>query len=99
MNLVVSLEDIKQINKATFDAFLSSGQYAVSKSKAYTMFGKENIELLITNKLLSDTSDLPGKCKFLISDIITAFHIFKNEEPKRKNRNGIIKIPTIKSSR
>ena len=85
MNLVITPNDIQKINKATFDAFLESGKYAYSKAEAYKVFGKVQIDLLITNKLLEDTSDLPGKCRYLLSDIIAAFHIWNN------NMNGSIK--------
>ncbi|MFT3994384.1 MAG: hypothetical protein QM660_08755 [Dysgonomonas sp.] len=76
MNLVITPNDLQKINKATFDAFLESGKYAYSKAEAYKVFGKNQIELLITNKLLKNTSELPGKCRFLLSDIIVAFHIW-----------------------
>ncbi len=68
MNLVITPEDLQKINKATFNAFIESGKYAYTKNDAYTVFGKSQIELLITNKLLKDTSDLPGKCRYLLSE-------------------------------
>lgn len=58
--LVITTDDLRELNKAIFDAFIQSGQYALSKSQAYKQFGKVNIEILITNKLLRNTSDLPG---------------------------------------
>ena len=47
MNLAITLNDLQKINKATFDAFLESGKYAYSKSEAYKVFGKSQVELLI----------------------------------------------------
>lgn len=87
MNLVITPFDLQKINKATFVAFLESGKYAYSKNEAYNVFGKVQIELLITNKLLEDTSDLPGKCRFLLSDIIAAFHIW-NKMDNGTKRGG-----------
>lgn len=75
--LVITTDDLREINKATFDAFIQSSQYALSKSQAYKQFGKVNIDILITNKLLKNTSELPGKNRYLLCDIITAFAIWK----------------------
>lgn len=72
ISLVMTSDDLKDMNKATFDAFIQSGNYALSKTEAYKQFGKVHIDTLITNKLLKDSSELPGKCKFLLSDIIAA---------------------------
>ena len=86
MNLVITPIDLQKITKATFKAFLESGKYAYSKTEAYRVFGKVQIDLLITNKLLSDTSDLPCKCRFLLSDIITAFEIWNKMDNQPKNK-------------
>ena len=85
MNLVITPNDLQEISKSTFHAFLENGKYAYSKNEAYNVFGKVQIELLITNKLLKDTSDLPGKCRFLLSDIIAAFHVWNkmDNQPKK----------------
>lgn len=71
-SLVITSEDLKNLNKATFDAFIQSGKYAVTLSEAYKQFGKAHIDLLITNKLLKNVGELPGKHKYLISDILAA---------------------------
>ena len=86
MNLVITLEDLLKINKATFHAFIESGKYAYTLTDAYNVFGKVQIDLLITNKLLKDTSDLPGKCRYLLSDIIAAFHIWNNMSGTKRNK-------------
>jgi hypothetical protein len=76
-SLVITSNDLKEMNRATFDAFIQSGNYALSKTEAYRQFGKVHIEMLITNKLLKDKSELPGKCKFLLSDIIAATKVWE----------------------
>lgn len=88
MNLVITTTDLQKINKATFDAFLESGKYAYSKTDACSVFGKAQIELLITNKLLEDTSELPGKRRFLLSDIIVAFHVWNKMSNQPQNRRN-----------
>lgn len=76
-SLVITSDDLKDMNKATFEAFIQSGNYALSKTEAYKQFGKILIDTLITNKLLKDTSELPGKCKFILSDIIAATKVWE----------------------
>lgn len=71
-SLVITSDDLKDMNKATFDAFIQSGKYAVTLTEAYKQFGKAHIDILITNKLLKNSGELPGKHKYLISDIIAA---------------------------
>lgn len=88
MNLVITLDDIRKLNRATFDAFIESGNYALSKKQAYKQFGKAQIDLLITNKLLKDTSEFPSRCKYLISDIISAFHIWESMDGDTLKRSS-----------
>lgn len=94
MNLVITTDDLKNLNKATFDAFIASGSYLLSKNQAYAQFGRGQIDALIANKLLKNTSEFPSRCKFLISDIVSAIHIWnkmdgdtlKPSSPKFKGR-------------
>jgi len=84
----INIELMKAINRATFDAFIDSGRYALSKRQAYEQFGKTAIDLLISNKLLKEGKILNGqKQRFLISDIISGIKIFQeilNNPIKRK---------------
>jgi hypothetical protein len=88
MDLLISLEDLKQMNKATFAAFIDSQKYAYTITEAYKVFGRGQIDTLINHGLLKDTSDLPGKRKFLLSDIITAFKVW---EERTGIKEGIIR--------
>lgn len=76
MTINLNIEELKEINKKTFEAFIESGRYAFTKAEAYKQFGRKQIDTLITNGLLENESELPGKHKYLLSDIITAFHIW-----------------------
>lgn len=75
-SLVITSEDLKNLNKATFDAFIQSGKYTLTLVEAYSQFGKPLINTLITNKLLHNmnrqTSGRGAKHRYLISDIIAA---------------------------
>lgn len=70
--MIFELSEVREIVSATFGAFLEQGAYALSYRQACRQFGKTQIDLLIANGLLKNTSDLIGKKKYLISDIITA---------------------------
>lgn len=71
-----SIQDIQDVNKATFDAFIESGNYALSYRKACEQFGRDMINALTANKLLIDRSATRGKRRFLISDIISAMAVW-----------------------
>lgn len=72
MTIIMTETDIKEMNKATFDAFIESGQYAFTYNQACKQFGRRQIDTFVTNKLLKDTSELLGKKRYLLSDIIAA---------------------------
>lgn len=72
MTIVMTETDIKEMNKATFEAFIESGKYAFTYNQACEQFGRRQIDLLIANKLLTNTSELIGKKRYLLSDIIAA---------------------------
>lgn len=75
-SLVITSEDLKNLNRATFEAFIQSGKYTLTLVEAYSQFGKPLINSLITNKLLHNmniqTSGRGAKHRYLISDIIAA---------------------------
>lgn len=75
--IVMTDTDLKEMNKATFDAFIQSGKYAFTYTQACEQFGKAQIDILIANKLLKDTSELMGKKRYILSDIIAAQTAFK----------------------
>lgn len=75
--IVMTPDDIKSLNKATFDAFLESGKYAFTYNQACEQFGRRQIDMMLNNGLLKNTNSLIGKRRFLISDIITASEILK----------------------
>jgi hypothetical protein len=86
MNAEINIELLKQVNRASFDAFIETGKYALSKRQAYEQFGKSTIELLITNRLLSDAKMIEGtKCRFILSDVIAALTVFKNLNTDKRN--------------
>lgn len=76
MILTLTIKELADINRATFDAFIKSGQYALTKNQAYRQFGREQIDLLIANGMLKDESGLMGKKRYIISDIIAAQKAF-----------------------
>lgn len=78
MTIQLTFNELAELNKATFNAFIEAGEYALTYSRACEQFGRTSIDLLLSNKLLKDTSDLIGKKRYLISDIVTAFSIFKS---------------------
>ena len=78
MTIQLTFNEIAELNKATLNAFLECGEYALTYTNACKQFGRTSIDLLLSNKLLHNTSDLIGKKRYLISDIVTAFSIFKN---------------------
>ena len=77
MTIALTTENLREMNKATFDAFVQSGKYAFSYNQACEQFGRVNIDILVNNKLLVNTSDILGKKRFLLSDIIAAFEAWK----------------------
>ena len=79
MTIQLTFSQLAELNKATFNAFIESGSYAFTYTNACKQFGRVNIDLLISNKLLKDTSDLLGKRRYLISDIIAGFQILNNK--------------------
>ncbi|MBF0651690.1 hypothetical protein IR083_23000 [Dysgonomonas sp. GY75] len=80
INVTEVRDFLKNMNEATFMAYLRSHKVVYTKSKAYEEFGKVMIDTLITNKLLINSSLFPGKCKFLLSDIIAAIEILNNDK-------------------
>lgn len=81
-----TIQLIKDVNKATFEAFIQTGQYALSLRGAYKQFGKTTIEYLITNGYLKKPKVIRGgKCRFLLSDIIVALQL-KNMKSDKKSR-------------
>lgn len=75
--IVMTSDDLQSLNKATFDAFIESGKYALTYNQACEQFGRAQINTLITNKLLKNTSELLGKKRYVLSDIIAAQVAFK----------------------
>lgn len=80
MTIQLTFRQLAELNKATFKAFIESGNYALTYTDACKQFGRTNIDLLLSNKLLHDTSELIGRKRYLISDIASAFLILKNKQ-------------------
>ena len=88
MNLVVTIEDLQDINKATFEAFLETGRYAFSKRGANEQFGRVLMDKIIEEKLLTNKSRLPGKAKYLLSDIIAAINLLEKKEKEESGKQA-----------
>lgn len=80
--ITISYEQLTSIIRASQIAFIDSGKYLLTKSEADDQFGGTLINTLISNKLLKDSRPLKRerlKCRFLLTDIITAIEAFNNQ--------------------
>ncbi len=80
MTVTVEIDKLQQIIAASQRAFIETGMYAITRRQANEQFGKSMIDTLITNRILKDTRKdkiAKSKCRFLVSDIITAIELFE----------------------
>ena len=75
MTIVMTEKDLQEMNKATFDAFIESGKYALSYTESCRQFGRATIDMIISQGLLENRAGKKSKKKYYISEIITAITI------------------------
>lgn len=81
ITVTLTIDQIQAISLANQRAFIETGKYYLTKTESEEQFGRPLIELLLTNRLLKDSRPIKEKrhkCRFLLSDIITAIEIFKS---------------------
>ena len=79
MTLTLEISELQSIIAASQRAFLETGKYTLNRRQANEQFGSSMINTLINNKLIKDTRTkiiAKTKCRFLVTDIITAIEVF-----------------------
>jgi len=72
-------KDLQELNRATFDAFIESGSYALTRSEADKQFGATVIDTLLSMGILENSGNAKGKKRYYISDIVSGITIIKNK--------------------
>lgn len=83
MQITLTENDLRELNMATFDAYIKSGKYALTYVQASEQFGRANIDLLLSNKLLEDKGSYKAKKRFYIPDIVAGLEILRRNEKDR----------------
>lgn len=83
MQITLTENDLRELNMATFDAYIKSGKYALTYVQASEQFGRANIDLLLSNKLLEDKGSYKAKKRFYITDIVAGLEILRRNEKDR----------------
>jgi hypothetical protein len=79
--ITLTYDQLQNIVASSQKAFIETGKYYLTKREAYAQFGRPMIDILLTNKLLKDARPIKAeklKCRFLLTDILTAVEIFKS---------------------
>ena len=79
MSITVEISELQNIIAASQRAFLETGKYTLTRRQANEQFGDSMIRTLLNQKLITDTREKKidkSKCRFLLSEIITAVEIF-----------------------
>lgn len=79
--ITVTYEGLKNLINISVKSFIENNRYFLSKREAEVMFGRTTMNMLLTNKLLSDSKKIGStKCRYVVSDIITAIEILNTQK-------------------
>ena len=85
--ITLTYDELTNIVNSSLQAFINTGKYYLSMREAQAQFGNSLINQLVTNKLITDNRPIKAervRCKFLLSDIITAIETYKKLGAKWK---------------
>ena len=77
-SITLSHSELQNIVNIAVKSFIENNQYVLSKREAEVMFGRTTMNMLLTNKLLSDSKKIGStKCRYVMSDIISGIEVLK----------------------